>query len=192
MIGLFIAAILLAFSFRFFSEISLMEKKMYSASEKILSKNSLNIKLDTIFSEVSDIGLFKKSFYTKDGSLNFIFDSGIDPDPLFSSFLSGLLYLKDNNLILETTSAELQLDSSKPKKIKNNKIRKEVLFKNVKELSFEFLEKTQTPGKANYLTSSTWEKKDYLPSILKIKLKTKEEDMGFTFFLLNENYITYE
>jgi len=182
-IGLFLAAILLTYIFSFFSEITHIEKNMRIASEKVLSKNSLKIKLDTIFSKIVDKNAPKEpSFYTlKNGNeLYFVYDNGIDPSPSFSSMVFARLYLEKNNLILETHP----IDFFTKKKNKPRIYREEILAKNITSLSFIFLEKTvpKTIQENSFASSTSWEK-DHLPSSLKITLTIEKSPCSFIFFL---------
>ena len=69
----------------------------------------------------------------EDGNLYFTFDNGIDPDPLFSSTVKGLLALRDGNFILEV------------KPLTSSESRLYTLKKNVYHISFEQLPEEGMP-----------------------------------------------
>jgi hypothetical protein len=187
-IALFLATILLTCIFRFFSQITTCEKNMKIASEKIFLKHFLNVKLETVFSHLT-LKTFQKEplFFTKDTSLYFFYDNGVDPDPSFSSYLFARLYVKDKNLILESRP----INSLTLKALENSpKIsREEILLKNVKSLRFEFLEKTlpkSSGQKYFYQRSFFWEKEDP-PPVVKIKITTEDDELlNYTYFLPSE------
>jgi hypothetical protein len=190
MISLFIAAILLSVIFRFFSQIITFEKKMKQAREHILETSNLDIKLNTIFSQLIHKNFSKDPcFYTKDNSLFFYFDNGIDPNPLLSSVVMGTLLIdKNDDLILKITPTEA-----------NNKIfREEILMKHIKNLSFEFtknlLNRKDPHQSTRFPIFTSWDKEENnIPAIVKIKLQNKnEENLSFDFFLPTEqSSITY-
>ena len=180
MISLFIAAILLSVVFRFFSQIITFEKKIKQARVHILEKNNLDIKFNSIFSQLLYKNFSKDPFfYTKDKSLFFQFDNGIDPDPRFSSHVMAQLLVDNNNdLILKIT----------PVGTDNTIYREDILMKNIKSLSFEFTKKLyqKNPQQSTYYSiHTTWDKEqNNIPAIVKIRLEKKEdEDLSFDFFL---------
>jgi len=189
MIALFIAAILLGVVFRFFSQIMICEKRMQNAKEYVLEKNNLEIKLTSIFSQLIYKNFSKDPFfYTKDNSLYFHFDNGIDPNPQFSSEVAAQIFIdKNSDLILQIRSLD-----------KKYKIcREEILMKNAAELSFEFIKKVypKTPGQNIFFeTVTSWDKKqESIPATIKINLKNKEDEiLSFAFFLPTmQSSITY-
>lgn len=191
MISLFIAAILLGIVFRYFSQIITFEKKIKVAREAILEKNNLDIKLNSIFSQLVYKNFSKEDpfFYSKDNTLFFHFDNRVDPDPRFcSEVLSELFLDKKNDLILKISPVG-----------NDNKIyREEILMKTVKNLSFEFIKKTYTQTaseqKSFFSAFTSWDKEqNSIPAILKIHLKNKEdENLSFDFFLPTmQSSITY-
>lgn len=186
MISLVIAAILLGIVFRYFSQIITFEKKIKEARESILEKNNLDIKLNNIFSQIVYKNFSKDEpfFYTKDKTLYFHFDNRVDPDPRFSSEVLSELFLdKNSDLILKIS----------PLGDDNKIYREEVLMKNVKNLSYEFIKKIYQPEsqKKFYSTFTSWDKEQKnVPAILKIHLKNKEdENLTFDFFLPTEQSI---
>jgi hypothetical protein len=179
MISLFIVAILLSVVFRFFFALNTSEKKMQTTKHYVLKKHHLRVKLNDVFSKIVYKSFSKEPFfYTANNALNFKFDNGIDPDPNFSSNIEAKLYIdKQDNLILKTMPLEQQ-----------KTYREEILMENVNSLSFEFLynlHPKSSSQKIFYDVVSKWDKKkETLPSSIRIKLKTQDDDnLTFTFFI---------
>jgi len=162
LISLSLAAIILTVIFHFFSNLTTIEKNMTKAKEEILEKNYLQIKLNTIF---SNLQYSKKTFFIKDNSLFCQFDNKIDPSALFCNVINAKLLIdSNNNLILETFP--LKKEKSK---------RKEILKKNIKSLRFTVLEKKI--------------KKEKFPIAISIIIN---DDLKFSFFLSSmQSIITY-
>lgn len=170
-VSLFLISTILFVLFKFFISISKVEISFEKSKKEIFFKNRMNVKLNTIFSKLSS-KTFK--FYTENRSLFFEYDRGIDPDPAFSAIISSSLFInKKKELILRIYSSD------------NKSLKDEVLAKNIKDLSFEFIYKKN--GKIK--TKSHWsKKKKELPSIIKIKL----DKNIFAFFSPNmQSSITY-
>ena len=177
LISLFLISIILMVMFRFFSSSLRMEIKIEQAKKEIFSKNNLQLRLDTIFSKISN-KTFSNSpiFYTENNKLFFVYDNEIDPNPKLSSDVFAILYLsKNQNLTLKIFPFE------KEKTI----CRKEILKKNVDSLSFEFFTKKDGEVKK----ANSWSKKQLkLPVSIKINL----DKNSFAFFIGNmRSSITY-
>ena len=170
LIALFLIGTILTMLFRFFLSTSILEKKLQEVKEDVFFKNNLQVKFDTLFSNIFHKNFSKTpDFYTDEKNhLHFVFDNGIDPNPKFSSYLKAILFLnKNNDLVLQTMPLK-----------KNPKIyREEILIKNVKSLNFEFFSKKDS----NFITTTSWSKKKLdLPAALKIKIN---KNLSFAFFL---------
>lgn len=127
MVTLVLTSIILSVIFHFFSNLSSFEKKLAKVKKEVLEKNTVQIRLNTIF---SNLKYSKKTFYQKENALFFQFDNKIDPSDLFCGTVNAKLFLDKKNLILKIISL-------KDKKA----VRTEILKKDVKNLKFQFLQK---------------------------------------------------
>lgn len=180
MISLAIVSILLGLIFRFFSELTILEKRMVKAKEHILEKNNLEIKLTNIFSQITGSGAMEPIFYTEKDHLYFHFDNGIDPSPSFSSEVAAELFVDQNkDLILKTTPLEGNITGKVS--------REEILLQDAASLRFEFVKKeNSTTGDQTltYKTITSWDKENKnMPIEIKIYMKRGEENLNFAFFI---------
>lgn len=135
----------------------------------------------------------------KNNSLVFVFDNGIDGNPLFSNRDIGRLYIdKDSNLCLSVWPAPIEVDSSNPP------MRQEILLDKVSSLSFEFYlpprpnkdDKPVDPQHEQYhgkwLPLEDLDKIEYeteddreLPPILRIIIEKDSNPLVLPFVLIN-------
>lgn len=195
LIALSLTAILLTFLFSFFVESARMEKKLDTARMAISNRAHLQTRLQSVFSSLSQEGLYTKQFGKEKGtSLVAFFDNGIDPDPAYSGSIIGRLFIdEENNLSFATWP----LDADK-----NRPWRKEILLPHVERLELEFLGKktADAHGKkekirditANLAWRTHWQ--EGTPSIIRLTLQEKEgtEPLRFAFILLTADpFVTY-
>ena len=185
-VSLFLITIIMSFLFGYFSKITKVEKNIEDIKVIVFEKNHAHIRLNHIFSQmVSDIDEPFNSEYENDSSnlsLNFCFDNGVDPDPIFSSIQRGKVFIdKDHNLCLEI----------RPKDKKVDLIRKETLIKNVKNISYRFLDSKNELLKNHIDTERSisndifwynfWPKKaGSSPSVIYVEINNS---LNFAFFL---------
>lgn len=192
LIALSLMAILLSVLFSFMVQSLRVEKKMEQARAAILERQNLQIRLQDLFTTLSPqegcptlhTQLFPKE---KKESLVVFFDNGIDPDPLFSGIVLGRIYLDEQNQLClvywprETTGSR--------------QWRKEILFSDISDITFQFLAASESPDiksstqmKALWLDSWLKDKKG-TPSIIRLTLKHKETSLQFAFRLPNSHPI---
>lgn len=166
-ISLVLISIIITTVFRFFYNITKLEKNLKIAKEEILFKNFLHIKLNDLFSKISQENFCFFYDETKN-ALYFSYDNKIDPNPKFCKTSIAKLFLNNNNLTLHLTCKDT--------------LRKEILATNIKNLQFMFIKKNKTTKK--------WKKeKKNLPFMLNIKLKTllKNKKYKFSVFPFYKN-----
>ncbi|MBN2479018.1 MAG: hypothetical protein JXA94_02195, partial [Parachlamydiales bacterium] len=176
----------------YFININKIEKKVEISKKEIFEKNHLHVRLGYIFSEIKPNNL-KNAFYLEEEknkkALFVIFDNKVDPDPNFSGYMQGKIFINDkNDLMLKISSLEDE----------NIKPREEILYKNVKKLEYRFLaisdNKLKTYLKEDVTKNLSWynfwpEDKKSLPSSICIKVN----DADFAFFTFDTNaIITYK
>ncbi|NGX27991.1 MAG: hypothetical protein K940chlam1_00163 [Candidatus Anoxychlamydiales bacterium] len=183
-VSLFLITIIMSFLFGYFSKITKVEKNIEDMKVIVFEKNHVHIRLNHIFSQiVSGIDEPFNSEYENDSSnlsLNFCFDNGVDPDPIFSSIQRGKVFVdKNNNLCLEIRPMDKKVDSK----------RLEILIKNVKNISYRFLDSKNELLK-NHIDESIsdnifwynfWPKKvGSSPSVIYVEINN---NLNFAFFL---------
>lgn len=186
MISISLLSIIIMFLFNYFVKITKIEKKIDIIRNETFDKSLLHVRLNYIFTQIKRDNFFNKSsIYLENEKfpiLFTIFDAGIDPDPNFSGFIQGRLYVdKAKNLCLEKLSND-----------EKNK-RKEILFKNIKSLEYKFLSKKDEKLKKfikdditkNIFWYNSWPK-DFseMPSIVHM---TINKDLKYVFFIPNNS-----
>ncbi len=189
MISLFLTSIILTVLFGYFVQITKIEKKLEVAKADVFQKQHIQIRLSNIFSNASlkkfsdEQYFFTEKEKNEKTSLYFAFDNGIDPDPKFSGIVVGKLFIDDEK------NLKLKIWGTDNKEILENIVRDETLFKNIKKIEFRFLSNKEPENKAYKKEAVSkdlewidfWSKeKNYLPSIIKLKLS---DDLDFSFFL---------
>lgn len=136
-------------------------------------------------------------------SLVFVYDNGADPNPKFSGYVLGRLYLDPQSKLCLVTWPSVKTDSNA-----NPEMRKEILLEKVKDLSFSFYvppkeEKlTVDPAKTNERPTQwypDWPMEMVntdeisLPGMIKIKIQVEgNQEITFAFVLPNsERSIMY-
>ncbi|MBI5345867.1 MAG: type II secretion system protein [Chlamydiae bacterium] len=178
-IALVLSAILLSVLFGFFVKISSFEKKNQKFKQEILSREHVQLRLSSIFSQIVPISKFEEKSFNldDDNSLNVIFDNGIDPDPLFSGPVKGKIFQnQERNLILTLYPIEKG-------KVNNKTQRTEVLCSKIS--SYKFLFFSQIEAKEENKKKIVWiedwpKKKNDLPPMIKLIL---DNDLTFAFFI---------
>jgi hypothetical protein len=186
LLSLFLLAVLLSFLFGFFTQSVKAKAKMEIAKHYALEKQRLSSRLNQVFSAVSSLGSKEGIFYTdKDKSLHFFFDNGIDPSPAFCGPVKAKLFLKKGNVYLETEPVQ---------KKENQPLRTETLFSSAQTCQLQFLDSSSDKNSSeSFCWKSDWPKeKSSAPSLIKLELSTKEENLSFAFFLPQEDIpVTY-
>lgn len=169
LIGCALAALVLGMLFSSLYETSLMSSRLKSAEQDILSRAQMQQRLDSVLaslapSEERKTSLFLIEEEDKPPVLQWVYLSGIDPDPHFSGEVTAFLVLENNHLILRVKG-----NTFSPKE--NISDRVEILKSNVKQIDYEFLSKGEV--------FSTWEKiqaapPDYLKLTLTLDANQKE------------------
>ena len=184
LVSLFLIGIIFTFVFRHFTYITIFEKKIDKAENKIYQMNNIYSHLTNSLSNIKIKNFDFSPFYTKRENkkylLYFSFDNGIDPDPNYSYIVDAKLYIdNDNNLIFEI--------------FKNNdlsiKSRKTLLFKNCLQIDFLFFSSKDKNLKkylfenisSNFAFYDFWpEEKKNIPDCM---LLTVNKNLQFAFFL---------
>lgn len=174
-IGFTLAAFLLTSLFNNFRYIMLVNRKLQNARDLIHERSLLIFRLNQVLNSLGNESHFHTEvspekilgeIASKQISLKFIYENGIDFDPNFCDKTQGMLTYRENQLCLLSIG-------------KNNKKRKEILWKKASECSFSFFDSQQR------VWVFEWNKK-ILPQLVKISLGNKEE---FLFYLLNASHI---
>lgn len=200
MISLVLVGAIMTLLLTFFKNSMKMDRKMDELRKDLYSRQHFQVRLSQLFSSIaprSSLPSFSGSSFHTSGedspALVAIFDNGIDPDPSFSGAIIGKIYLeKDGNLFL--LLEPLNKDRAPV-------YRKELLFKNVENLEFQFLAK-RSPGKPDpgsypfsphFEWRNTWPKNRWdIPSLIRVMVKQNGSDLGFAFSLPFAELITYE
>jgi type II secretory pathway component PulJ len=185
-IALFLISIIMTYLFGFFTKVLKIETDIEKKKEQIFERNNLHIKLNYIFSHVAQKGMSKlNSLYNEENEKKVVyikFNNETDPDPKFSGYIKAKISLdKNNNLLLQTFSKD------------KNEYREEILFKNVKNIKYQFLangnenlqKHTMQKVSNNIYWYNFWPKNaNLLPSAIKIIINKKIE---FAFFIPMQN-----
>jgi hypothetical protein len=189
-ISMSLVAIILTVLFQFYTQIIITDKKIEKAKTKVFARQHLHLRLHTIFSQIIPPFHSANEFYTshfhsfltdKKITLEFFFNNGIDPDPLFSGIIIGRLFYKDNCLKMKIFPTD-----------KNEKIfREEILIKNIKNYKIFFLGKKENEiGEIQSISKdfswlNSWKKnKHELPLYILISVKDCDnKKFVFAFFL---------
>lgn len=167
------------------------EKKLEDLRRISLERAHIKLRLEHLFTSLDGQNI-KPCFYTekKDEALHvfLLFDNGIDPDPHFCSLLEGEIFLdKKKNLCMESKA----LLKGKEKIIRN-----EILMKNVESFSLAFLGKNPPASKrerknhARMGWRGDWPKNlRGFPSVIRLKVVQKGEEIPFAFLLPNASEI---
>ena len=156
-IGLALTAILLTALFSSFRQSVQINAKVKKLTETLHPKFVMQMRLAKVFEGI-DGGKFTlaQKDRTELPELIFLFDNGVDPDPLFVGEVEGRLFCRNKNLYLTLG-------------VKKRK-REELIFKGVENLSILCFD----PGKQKWVKE--W--KEGVPPMIKIALG--EETYAFT------------
>jgi hypothetical protein len=163
MIGLSLLSLILGMIFSTLHQETVLQHRIHKMQQETLSKMDLQQRLDKIFSNISppDPISNHRSMYSSDSheSLFVFFDNGIDPDPIFSGIVQGLINLDKTNLVLHYY-------------VDDEPARTMILKENVQSLAFEFMMQTSD----GISTLATWDKKiNFSPLYVKMILNKEEE-----------------
>ena len=191
-IAIGLTSILLTILFRFLVTNAKFERKVDLAAAAVLERQRIGERLEMILTSLQADGkteVFYTALFPDDSlaqSLVVSFNAGIDPDPEFSSTVSGRIYV--------TESGELTLSYWSANK---KAYRTEVLLQNVRDLEWQFLgqkidkESTVPVIASNWAWLKDWPKKQGgHPEIIRLKLwcgvdkkKQKDPNLEFAFIL---------
>jgi hypothetical protein len=192
-IAIGLTSILLTILFRFLVTNAKFERKVELAAAAVLERQRIVERLEMILTSLEAVDGKTEVFYTAlfpddslAQSLVVSFNAGIDPDPEFSSAVSGRIYVRE--------SGELTLSYWSANK---KAYRTEVLLQNVRDLEWQFLGQKIDKDPKIPLIAGNWgwlkewpKKQGGHPEIIRLKLwcgvdkKTqKEPNLEFAFIL---------
>ncbi len=193
LIAIGLTSILLTILFRFLVTNAKFERKVDLAAATVMERQRIVERLDMILTNLQTVDGQNEVFYTAlfpddslATSLVVSFNAGIDPDPEFSSAITGRIYL--------TESGELTLSYWSANK---KAYRTEVLLQKVRDLEWQFLGQRIDKDPKVALIAGNWgwltewpKKQGGHPEIIRLKLwcgidkKTeKEPNLQFAFIL---------
>ncbi len=196
LIALSLMTLLLTLLFSFMAQNMKAGKQMEKARFAILERQNLQIRLQDLFTSLSR-GHSRSPLYTQtfpkeeQESVVFLYDNGIDPDPLFSGVLIGRLYLDEQqNFCLSSWPVD---------DAEERHWRKEILLSGVSRFAFQFLgEKKGNDPKIKPVTAHVgwypyWkQEKTDLPSFIRLTIHQREKPLLFAFRLPTfEPVVTY-
>jgi hypothetical protein len=192
-IAIGLTAVLLAILFRFLVSNAKFERKVDLASAIVLERERIVERLDTVLTNLQPLDTGGPLFYTAQfpddsiaQSLVVSFNAGIDPDPEYSSIVTGRIYV--------TEAGELILGYWP---VDKKGYRTEVLLQNVHDLEWQFLgQKLDKDPKTPIIAGSwawlrQWPKtQSRAPEIIRLRLwcgqskkKQPEPNLQFAFIL---------
>ena len=193
LVALSLMTMLLSVLFSFLVQSLRVENKMEKARGLILERQNLQVRMQDILTSLRVTGkgaaLYTQKFPKEERfSLVTLFDNGIDPEPPFSGAVIGRIYLDEkHNLVL----SYWPIDSEE----KERTWRKEILFSNVSEMQFFFLNPDEEKhfiytDRPKVFWDRSWSKdKIAPPSMVRLMLKQNEKSFEFAFRLANSHPI---
>jgi len=126
-----------------------------------------------------------EEFYTKENTLCFKFDNGIDPNKAFSGFIDGELFLKKSSDLKKKFDLCLKITGSRSET--ELPVREEILLTGVKAIQFQFYDSQKTDGSIEKKTE--WDKENGKPMFFVLKITPAKEgakSLHFPFYLRKE------
>jgi|GEM_PF-2155042 len=149
---------------------SLLNRQTAQLHKMALERKNFQERLATFIRKSDEIT-------TKDNRLNFSYFSELDPDPNFCAGITGEIFLEKGHLYLTLQS-----------EIDPEKVRKEVIFKDVQRVTYRFADLTEEEA-----ISSEWPaEKESLPSLIFIDIFQKDQEaLSFCFHKPREEGLFY-
>lgn len=164
MIALSLTVIVLGIIFSSLYQNATLKSNLEKGEEVVMTRARIQERLDQVFANVD-------RFYTdKEKVLHFKYDNGIDPNPLFSGLISGMIIVEKGDLYLALIGEDEE--------------RKTLLRKGVSSLNYLFLYLDENKIEE----VSSWDKKfTDSPFYLKMILDINGEKENYSFWVNHEN-----
>ena len=174
-IALGLLSLILLALFSFYVQFSRAENKLAAVRSELLPLQHMRIRLNQLFSALRPPQDQSSTFHTEGDKIIFIFDNGVDPEPLFSGAIQGKLYRDDKG--------QFVLEQS-PLGAGNQPLRREILCSETERIEFQFfhVKRLYNPGRGEWQTQ--WPAKQHeLPSMIRLWIEKGGKDEKFAFLV---------
>ena len=172
-VALGLLSLILLALFSFYVQFSRAEHKLDLVRTELIPIQHMRVRLNQLFSALLPPEGQSSTFHTEGGEVMFVFDNGVDPEPIFSGAIRGKLYLDG--------SGQFVFEQS-PLGEGNLPLRREILCSKVEQMEFQFFHVKRLYNDARGEWQTEWPAKQHeLPPMVRLSLKKggKEEKFAF-------------
>ncbi len=175
-VALGLLSLILLALFSFYVHFSRAERKLNLVRTELIPLQQMRVRLNQLFSAILSPQGQSSTFHTEGGELVFVFDNGVDPEPIFSGAIRGKLYRNGSKqFVFEQSPIG---EGTQP-------LRREILLSKVDRLEFQFfhVKRLYNDGRGEWQVE--WLTKQHeLPSMVRLSLKREDkEEEKFAFLV---------
>jgi type II secretory pathway pseudopilin PulG len=175
-VALGLLSLILLALFSFYVQFSRAEHKLELVRTEMIPLQQMRVRLNQLFGALLPPQGQASTFHTDGEALIFVFDNGVDPEPIFSGAIRGKLY---------RNGSEQFVFEQSPIGEGTQPLRREILSSKVERMEFQFFHVKRLYNDARGEWQTEWPSKQHeLPPMVRLSLKRADkEEEKFAFLV---------